>query len=280
MKIGYITLALELKKRGFFKDINEIYDLGTKELRISFNDLKNKFKEYNIKFNSNKFIELKKFPKGKRISTKFFWQNIGINNYFCSDINNEKKSKFLDLNFKSSFKKQYELVNDFGNNEHVFNVTQAYENMYNLCKKNGYMWIVQSLYNGNGFFNFDPSYFEGMAAANNLSITHSAFVVNQDTYKQFFIPCDKELLKSVDLNNIINIDMTFIFKKNTNKKFRFYYQYNLNNKSKPFKMVFDHHEHFAEKFYVPSKSKKELKSLAKNGDKTSINWFRANKIKF
>ena len=42
MKISYITLALELKKRGIFKNIHEVYDLGTKELRISFSDLKKK----------------------------------------------------------------------------------------------------------------------------------------------------------------------------------------------------------------------------------------------
>ena len=280
MKICYITLALELKKRGIFKNIHEVYDLGTKELRISFSDLKKKFEEYDIKFNARKFKELKKFPKGNRISTKFFWENIGFKNYYCSDINNEKKTKFLDLNFKSTFKKQYQLVNDFGNNEHVFNVTQSYENMYNLCKKNGYMWTVQSFYNGNGFFNFDPSYFEGMAAANNLSIIHSALVVNQEPYKQYFIPCDKDLLKSIDLNSIINIDMTFIFKKKTNDKFKFFYQYNFNNKYKPFKMTFDHFEHYSEKLYIPSKSTKELKLLAKKGDKVSINWLRANKIKF
>ena len=69
--------------------------------------------------------------------------------------------------------------------------------MYNLCKKNGYV-TVQSFTMEMGF-NFDPSYFEGMAAANNLSIIHSALVVNQEPYKQFFIPCDKDLLKSIDL---------------------------------------------------------------------------------
>ena len=30
---------------------------------------------------------------------------------------------------------KFDLVTDFGNNEHVFNVGQAYKNMYQLCKK-------------------------------------------------------------------------------------------------------------------------------------------------
>ena len=71
MKIGYINLALELKRRGVLKNTSNVYDMGSKELRISYNDLKNKFNEYKIKFNSKDFEELRRFPKGKRISTKF-----------------------------------------------------------------------------------------------------------------------------------------------------------------------------------------------------------------
>ena len=81
---------------------------------------------------------------------------------------------------------------------------QAYENMFNLCKVDGHMWISQSLYGGNGFYNFDPSFFEGMAAANNLGVIYSAFVVNIEPYKQFFMPCDKEMLKGINLNKVIN----------------------------------------------------------------------------
>lgn len=50
-----------------------------------------------------------------------------------------------------------------------------------------------------GSLNLYPSYFEGMAATNNLSIIHFVFVVNQGPYKQFFIPYDKKLLKSIEL---------------------------------------------------------------------------------
>ena len=39
----------------------------------------------------------------------------------------------------------------FGNNEHVFNVGEAYKTMFKLTKKNGLIWIRQSVYNGNGF---------------------------------------------------------------------------------------------------------------------------------
>ena len=281
MKIGYINLALELKRRGVLKNTSNVYDMGSKELRISYNDLKNKFNEYKIKFNSKDFEELRRFPKGKRISTKFFWKNIGIKNYYCSDINYEQNSKFLDLNYPiKKITKQYDLINDFGNNEHAFNIAQAYENMFNLCKVDGHMWISQSLYGGNGFYNFDPSFFEGMAAANNLGVIYSAFVVNIEPYKQFFMPCDKEMLKGINLNKVINIDVTYILKKRQNKKFKYFYQYNINNNQNPYLLTFDHGEHFAEKFYIPTKNLKEIKKLAKKGNVVCIEWLRSNKIKF
>ena len=45
-----------------------------------------------------KVSDFKKISKGKRISTKFFWKELGISDYNCSDIN--KKSKiYIDLNY-------------------------------------------------------------------------------------------------------------------------------------------------------------------------------------
>ena len=157
MKIGLINIALSLYNNGKFKRTKNILDLGTKELRVSFDQIENAFKQTKINFKKEKFKILKKFPKGKRISTKFFWNELGISDYNCSDIN--KKSKmYIDLNFPLKNKdliNKFDLVTDFGNNEHVFNVGQAYKNMYQLCKKNGYMWIFQAVYGGNGFFNYE-----------------------------------------------------------------------------------------------------------------------------
>ena len=82
-------------------------------------------------------------------------------------------------------------MTDFGNNEHVFNVGEAYRTMYNLTKKDGFIWIFQSVFGGNGFFNFDASFFEGYAAANNLSIVHSCYLIYPSEYEQIVVPCNK-----------------------------------------------------------------------------------------
>ena len=84
MKIGLLGLAVELKKNGIFRDVNNIMDMGTKTLRVHYDDLKYLFDQSGIKFNSKKFSFLKKFPKGKRVSNKLLFK-----------FNQHKKMLFL-----------------------------------------------------------------------------------------------------------------------------------------------------------------------------------------
>jgi hypothetical protein len=277
MKIGLINLALTLYKNGIFSDVKSILDMGSKELRISYNDLKYSLDQANIKITNKNFDILKKFPKGKRISTKHFWSLLKINDLKCIDINKSHNSIYLDLNYPLDDKKlmsKFDLVNDFGNNEHVFNVGEAYKTMYGLCKRGGLIWINQSVFGGNGFFHYDQSFFEGFAAANSLSILHMSYVVNVGPYKQFVIPCDKDLLSKFDLNKLESLDISCIFRKNTNKKFSYYYQYNANNNRKPFIPIFINSKYPPEKLYIPTKSKKELINDAKKGDEVAVEWLR------
>jgi len=277
MKIGLINIALALYKNKKFNDLKKILDLGSKELRVNYDQLSYAFDQVGINYNKKNFSILKKFPKGKRISTEVFWKELGIKDYNCSDIN--KKSKmFIDLNFPLKNKtllNSFDLVTDFGNNEHVFNVGQAYETMYSLCKKNGFMWIFQSVYGGNGFFNFDISFFEGLAAANNLSIVYSCYLVHINEYEQFVIPCNKDLFSVLDLTKIKDISISYIFRKNTNDNFKYYYQYNVNNNSSPYDIIFQHNYIPSEKIYVPTQGMSKIRSKARKGDKDAIDWLRA-----
>lgn len=277
MKIGLINIALSLFAQGKFKSLKNIIDLGSKELRVDFNQLKYSFDQVGIKFNKKNFNILKKFPKGKRISTEYFWKELGVKKYNSSDIN--KKSKFfIDLNYPLKNKKlkgNFDLVNDFGNNEHVFNVGESYKTMYELCKKNGFIWIFQSVYGGNGFFNFDKSFFEGYAAANNLSVIFSSYLVHVNEYDQFAIPCNKDLFSVLDLTKIKDVSITYIFRKNTNDQFKYYYQYNVNNNQRPFDILFQENYYPSEKIYIPSKNLSKIKKDAQKGDQTSIDWLRA-----
>ncbi len=283
MKIGLINIALELFQNKKFKSVNSILDMGSKELRVSYDQLKYAFDQTNIKFNKKKFERLKIFPKGKRISTKNFWQELRIKNYKCSDINKSHDSIYIDLNQPLTDKKlsqKFDLVTDFGNNEHIFNVGEAYKTMYNLTKKDGFIWIFQSVFGGNGFFNFDSSFFEGYAAANNLSIVHSCYLIYLSEYEQIVVPCNKNLFNALDLTKVKGVDISYVFRKKTNKEFSFHYQYGLNNNQNNYSINFINSEYPPEKLYIPTKTIKELKKKAKKGHKLSIDWLRSTGIKY
>ena len=132
MKIGLVNIALELFKNKKFKAIDSMLDMGSKEMRVSYDQLKYAFEQVGIKFNKKRFEKLKIFPKGKRISTKNFCEDLGVKNYKCSDINKTYDSVYIDLNKPLTNKKllkKFDLVTDYGNNEHVFNVGEAYKTM-------------------------------------------------------------------------------------------------------------------------------------------------------
>ena len=256
MNLASFKLALDLKSRGIFDSVKDIIDMGTADMRINYNNLKFLFDQSKIKFNNKKFIFLKQFPKGKRRSTKLFWNEIGIKNYYCLDINNKNNSFHIDLNYplnKKIINKKFNLVTDFGNNEHVFNVGEAYKTMYDLTSLNGLIWIRQSVYNGNGFFNYDQSFFEGFAAANNLSVIYAAYIVKLNLYEEYLIPCSKSLLSVFDLNKLAGIDITYIYRKINNQKFKYYYQYNLEDKNNSYNLQFFDYPFNPERYYIKTK---------------------------
>ncbi len=282
MKIAQLSIALELLKNNSLKEVKNVIDMGTKTLRVKYDDLEYLFKQTDIDFDEKKFSFLKKFPKGNRRTTKLFWESIGVKKYNCIDINKAKDSIYADLNLPFVDNKHisnYDLVCDFGNNEHIFNVGEAYRTMYNLCKKNGYIWISQSVYGGNGFFNFDSSFFEHFAASNNLSIIYSAYLVNLPDYKQFPIPLNKDLFETLNLNKISNIDITYLFRKKTNNEFKIGYQYNVDTNDY-YSLHFLNNYYPPEKIYIKDKSLKQRIKLARNGDKESIQWCRDLNIKY
>ena len=97
MRIGLANIALELFKSKKFNSVNTILDMGSKEMRFSYDQISYAFDQAGIKFNKKNFEKLKIFPKGKRISTKYFWKELGIKDYKCSDINRSHDSIYLDL---------------------------------------------------------------------------------------------------------------------------------------------------------------------------------------
>ena len=259
-----LEIILELYSRSYFKDKKSVIDMGDQDINAQFGDLTELFDQANIKYNKNDFELAKKFPSRPRLPSSILWKTLGFEITDRMDISIVEREKEIgsvikhDLNFpfkNNNFLNKYDVVTDFGNNEHPFNIFETYRTMHNLCNKDGYLIIFNSVYGGNGFYNFDLSYFENIAAVNEYSIIFSKlFFINKNDY--FSVPVNKDLFKLVNLNNIENIYLFYLLKKNSIGDFKCPYQgYGSNFISKEYYKLQTINKYISpEKYYIPIKS--------------------------
>ena len=86
----------------------------------------------------------------------------------------------------------------------------------------------------------------------------SSYIVKLNLYDEYLIPCSKELLSSIDLNKVHGIDITYVFRKNKNQEFKYYYQYNLDNPNDTYEVQYLEYPHSSEKMYIKTKEKKNI----------------------
>lgn len=228
-----IDLILKFYNKDIFKNKLSVMDMGDQDLGGDFQELKDKFEKQNIYFNEKNFSQSKNFPKRPRASSSVFWKQLGFKTTHRLDLfkldrdkNDPGKCFVFDLNnplLDASLINKYDLVTDFGNNEHPFNIAETYNTMHKLCKKEGLMIICQGFLNGNGFFLFDDFTIDSIAASNSYSVINSCFIIKS---KELFftLPAEKKYLKGLNLNEIDSINLFYILRKNKDEKFRFPYQ--------------------------------------------------------
>jgi hypothetical protein len=111
--MGITAFSMELIQRvRSFKQITSVCDLGTQQTYTY---------EYNGTY-ANKW-----------------YNDIGIFNYACIDVNGLNNSIYHDLSTEIFNAQQYDLVTDFGTSEHVANLDMAWLNKYKLCIDGGYI---------------------------------------------------------------------------------------------------------------------------------------------
>ena len=92
--------------------------------------------------------------------------------------------------------------------------------MHKLTKVNGLMIIVQNLYNGNGYFNFDEGFVRGIAASNSYDIINCSYIIasnektSSGTFYEYHIPMSKKLFDVLNLTKIRSVGICAVFKKN------------------------------------------------------------------
>ena len=237
--------------------------MGDQDLSDPFDEIKKKFSRVNIKIDEDLYEAAKNFPKRPRISSSLFWQTLGIKKTDRLDIEiieRNKNDNFgkvfkLDLNYPlndQNLIEKYDLVTDFGNNEHPFNVVEAYRTMHKLCKKNGFMFIEQAFLHGNGFYNFDTSFFENIAAVNNYTIIHSCLTFEFEN-NYFSTPVDKDFVKHINFRDLSSIGLIYCFRKNNSKDFQIPYQGSRTKTAveEYYKMDYVYNDKSLEKSYLP-----------------------------
>ncbi len=231
--IAAVKLNLELWERGVFKNIKSVFEIGSQELHVKKIDFDSLLQEYCLNKDGRKqFPDLENWPGSPRCSAKALYELLGAEKYDSFDLNAEHGALAHDLNLPfedRSFFEKYDLVTDFGCNEHVFNIAETYKTMHKLCKPGGVISIDQGVWKGNGYYQFDLSFFEGMAAANNYRILFSSYIILCGKTKagsslEYHVPLSRELLQAIDWAKAGNIRICYVFQKQDSKDFQYPYQ--------------------------------------------------------
>lgn len=155
-----------------------------------------------------------------RLSSKYFYLNVGARDYKSIDIDGTYNSLIFDLNFNIKDKYNYNITHDIvtniGTTEHVFDQKACFENIHDLCKTNGLMihLLPISGHENHCFFNYHSTFFEHLAEVNNYEILY------MDYYKTTYYAEN-------DSEHII-----VILKKNNSQKFNNLIQKSINQKRK------------------------------------------------
>lgn len=234
--VAMMRINLELYRRGMFKGFSSVFDMGAQDLLLTFDEFKRLMAAGGIaQYDDKAFLTLIESPD-KRMGTESFYRLLGFTTYRCCDIGGglhglDDTSAYRqsgmrwnairhDLNVPitdEALLGQFDLVTDYGNNEHVFNVAEAYRSMHNLTRKNGIMLIHQQVYKGNGYYNFMPHFFEDMAAANKYEIIFGFYEL-----RSHFIPVESDILDVVERTTPVNL--VYAMRKTSDGSFKIPYQ--------------------------------------------------------
>ena len=217
-----LDLILELKSRGLFENYESVLDFGDQNYFNSTSKLKKIINKYKISL-SEKDRELIETPDAKKerkkllLSSSFLWSVLldlkkfaRLDMHFSSRPNEDHLSveKIIhDLNndFEKISNNKFDMVTDFGNNEHVFNVDKTFKAMHFFCKKNGLIWIQQNIYKTNGFYNLTEDFFENLAAYNNYEIIFSSLVFHFIDGKYISTDVNMDLINKINFNLLKDI---------------------------------------------------------------------------
>ena len=246
---GAVKLFLELWQRGHLANVHRMMEMGSQELALTDDRLDTLIRSAGISdYDQTPFAGLSNYPGEPRVPAKPFYQLLGIEHYSSFDVNEQHGAVAQDLNqplSDSSLVDQFDLVTDHCAIPHAFNITEAYKTMHRLCKPGGLMVMMVPSWGGNGYYNFDPAFFEGMAAANQYRVLFSSYFVTVRQVSngrreistsagdqtggpvpdQYHIPLSTELLRTFDWSKGYgHLGICYVLQKQLDKDYQFAYQ--------------------------------------------------------
>lgn len=228
MGLGKFSIreACRLYSQGYFEGMKSVIDMGGQQIHAFDSDVKEILDSFNINHDAQSFSQGNNWPALPRLRASLLWKTLGFEQCDQLDLDQNLYPDAIVCNLNNPLDPDrylhgaYDLVTDFGNNEHPFNFTEAYRTMHRLCKTGGLMWVNQCFLGSNGFVNFHPSYFECMAAANEYEIVSCCFTVgNLPNHEQLPIPLSLDLLDKFKLDTNSQIGLNYLFRKRTSKDF-------------------------------------------------------------
>ena len=177
MGIASPTLYLYnyLRQHQYFNNFKRVIELGSQDIASG---------QEEIAYLLDALFAFKIDPD-TLITAKTLYQSMGFEVYECIDADGLYDARVFDLNKNIQetygFSEQFDLVTNHGTTEHCFNQFESWKNIHNLCALEGIMIHVLPAqgYVNHGFYNYNPSFFYNLAAANNYKLIAIYF----STYK-------------------------------------------------------------------------------------------------
>jgi len=237
--IAAVQNTLEMYKLGYLKNSKSVFEIGSQELHLKKEDLKQLFDNAALKSDLvDKFPNINNWPERPGCSAKYFYESLGIKEYQSMDINSDHGAIGHDLNKpfedRSKFNK-FDIVTDHGSSEHVFNIAECYKTIHNLTKPGGYIILSQLIFNrvNHAYFLFDDSFIDQIAAANRYKVIYNSYVPTVEAKTrggsecQFHIPRNKTLFNALDLTKLSKLAIYGVLQKTKEDEFKIPYQGNL-----------------------------------------------------
>ena len=230
---GVVKLSLDLWQRGYFKQIKSVVELGSQELMLTPAHFERLIRVAGVAgYRREDFPHLENWPGHPRCSARPFYELLGVERYSCVDLNGQHGAIPLDLNLPledTSLYGQFDLVTDHGCAEHAFNIAEAYRTMHRLCRREGLLVASQNVYGGgNGYYNFDAPFFEGLAAANQYRVLFASYIVvpkgPAETFNEFHVPLSQRLLDTLDWSKVHYLSICYVLQKQREEEFKLPYQ--------------------------------------------------------